>query len=164
MAAGTFSAKDVSHISKFKGDQFNFYKFQLRLVLMDHSLLDVVEGVNTKPTVIVPIANPSNAAAVTTNTQAINDWIKLDIAAQNFIVSTVEEKVMRVIMNCTTSHLMWTRLLNQYEQATVENKHLLMGTFMSYQYDSNLDVMTHVAAIESFAAQLRDIKSADSDD
>jgi hypothetical protein len=58
MAAGTFSAKDVSHISKFKGDQFNFYKFQLKLVLMNHGLLNVVEGVYQKPTVVTPVANP----------------------------------------------------------------------------------------------------------
>ena len=94
MAAGTFSAKDVSHISKFKGDQFNFYKFQLRLVLMNHSLLDVVEGVHQKPTVLAPVANPSNAAAVTANTDEVNEWMKMDIAAENFIVSTIEEKVM----------------------------------------------------------------------
>lgn len=164
MAAGTFSAKDVSHISKFKGDQFNFYKFQLKLVLMNHGLLNVVEGVYQKPTVVAPVANPSNAAAVTANTDEINEWMKMDIAAQNFIVSTIEEKVMRTIMTCTTSHLMWTRLLNQYELASMENKHLLMGKFMSYQYDSNHDIMIHIAAIESLAAQLRDVNSAVSDD
>jgi gag-polypeptide of LTR copia-type len=132
MAAGIFSAKDASHISKFKGDQFNLNKFQLRLVLMNRGLLNIVEGVYKKPTVVAPIADPSNAAVVTANTAEINEWKKMDIAAQNFIVSTVEEKVMRTIMNCTTSNLMWTRLLNQYELASMENKHLFMGKFVSY--------------------------------
>ena len=111
---------------------------------MNHNLLDVVEGVYQKPTVLAPVANPSNAAAVTSNTGEINEWMKMDIADQNCIVSTIEETVMRTIMNCTTSHLMWTRFLNQYELASMENKHLLMGKFMSYQYDSNHDIMIHI--------------------
>jgi hypothetical protein len=59
---------------------------------------------------------------------------------------------------------MWTRLLNQYELASMENKHLLMGKFMSYQYDSNHDMMIHIAVIESLAAQILDGNSAVSDD
>ncbi|XP_057376223.1 uncharacterized protein LOC130697331 [Daphnia carinata] len=164
MAAGIFSAKDVSHISKFKGDQFNFYKFQLRLVPMNHGLLNIVEGTNKRPTAIAPIASPSNAAEVKINTEKIDEWIKMDTAAQNFIVSTLEEKVMRTIMNCKTSYSMWSRLVSQYELASMENKHLLMGKFMSYQFDASYDVMTHVAAVETLASQLCDVNSPVSDD
>jgi hypothetical protein len=39
-----------------------------------------------------------------------------------------------------------------------------MGKFMSYQYDSSYDVMTQVAAVESLAAQLRDLNAIVSDD
>jgi hypothetical protein len=59
---------------------------------------------------------------------------------------------------------MWTRLLIQYELISVENEHLLMGKFMSYQYESNHDIMIHIAAIKSLAAQLRDVNSTLSDD
>jgi hypothetical protein len=52
---------------------------------------------------------------------------------------------------------MWTCLLSKYELALAENKHLLISKFMSYQYNSNCDVMTHVAAVESRAAQLSDV-------
>jgi hypothetical protein len=36
----------------------------------------------------------------------------MDVATQNFIVSTLEEKVKQTIMNCKTLHSMWTRLLS----------------------------------------------------
>lgn len=106
MAAGTFSAKDVSHIMKFKGDQFSFYKFQLKLVLKNYALLGIVEGVETKPTAVALLADHSNNAAVTTRNSEIDDWEKKDTAAQNYIVATLEEKVMMTIMNCKTANSM----------------------------------------------------------
>jgi hypothetical protein len=39
-----------------------------------------------------------------------------------------------------------------------------MGKFMSYEYDSSYDVMTQVAAVESLAAQLRDVNLVVCDD
>ena len=148
MATGVFSAKDVSHITKFKGDQFNFYKFQLKLVLKNHELLEVVEGYKTnKPVPITPLADNSNADAVTDRNTLIATWEaaweRKDTAAQNYIVSTVEEKVMRTIMNCNSAYSMWQRLLTQYELSSVESKHLLMGKFMAYKFNPSHCIMTH---------------------
>ncbi len=67
-------------------------------------------------------------------------------------------------MNYKTSNSMWIHLLNQYELASVENKHLIMGKFMAYQYDPTHDIMSHVSAVESLASQLRDVNSPISDD
>ncbi|XP_046639952.1 uncharacterized protein LOC124321089 [Daphnia pulicaria] len=164
MATGTFSAKDVSHITKFKGDQFSFYKFQLKLVLKNHALLKIVEGDEQKPAAIVLLADNSNNAAVIARNTQIDEWDKKDTAAQNYIVATLEEKVMRTIMNYKTSNSMWIRLLNQYELASVENKHLLMSKFMAYQYDPTHDIMSHVSAVESLASQLSDVNSPISND
>lgn len=75
---------------KFKEDQFNFFKSRLGLVLMNQDLLNIV-GVHKEPTVVAPVANPSNAADVKANTDEIAGWIKMIIAANNFIVSTVEK-------------------------------------------------------------------------
>ncbi len=124
----------MSHSTKLKEDKFSFYYFQLKLVLKNHALLSIVEGVEQKPMAIVLLADNSNNAAVDTSINEIADWDKKDTAAQNYIVATLEEKVMRTILNSKTSNSMWIRLLNQYELASVENKYLLMGKFMAYQY------------------------------
>lgn len=164
MATGVFSAKDVSHITKFKGDHLNFFKFQLKLVLKNHELLDIVKGTEPKPDAVILLGDNSNAADVTTRYALIAIWDKKDTAAQNYIVSTLEEKVIRTIMNCTSAQSMWQRLLNQYELSSVENKHLLMGKFMGYQFDPSHCIITHISTIESLAAQLADVKSPVSDD
>lgn len=59
---------------------------------------------------------------------------------------------------------MWIRLLNQYELNSVDNKHLLTGKFMVYQYVPTHDIMFHVSAVESFASQLSDVNSPIPDD
>lgn len=40
----SFASKDVSHISKFDGTNFPFWKFQICLMLEQHELIDIVFG------------------------------------------------------------------------------------------------------------------------
>lgn len=127
-----FSAKDVSHIDKFNGDNFNFYKFKLKLVFENHSLLAIIEGTETKKDVLVADATNSNQAAVSARQVEITAWEQKDTAAQNYIVSTLEDKITRTILNCSCAKLMWDRLLAQYELSSVETKHVLLGKFIAY--------------------------------
>lgn len=51
-------------------------KFKLKLVLKNHALLNIVEGVEQKPTAIVLLADNSNNAAVIIRNNEIADWDK----------------------------------------------------------------------------------------
>ena len=72
MASANFSAKDISHITKFDGKNFSFWKSRLSLVLESYELLDVVDGSELEPTPIAALADNSNAASVTTRATSIN--------------------------------------------------------------------------------------------
>lgn len=163
MATGNFSAKYISHISKFDGSNFSFWKFQLKLVLENHGLVELVEGTDLLPSAIVLLADNSNNAAVTTRDTKIKEWKQRDITARNFIVSSLDEKCQRTLMTCTTAHGMWIRLKTQYELTSQENKHLLMTKFMSYEYEQGNNIISHITAIEELATQLSDLGTPVSD-
>ena len=109
MSAIAFSTRDTSHISKFNGSNFPFWKFQVSLVLKQHDLMDVVLGKQVQPQQADPVTDA--------NTKAIASWNKRDNSASCCIVATIEEKFQRSLINCKTSKEMWDRLAAQYEQA-----------------------------------------------
>lgn len=58
---------------------------------------------------------------------------------------------------------MWKRLASQYEQAAEENQYQLLQRFFDYKFQKQHSIMDHITAIETIAAQLRDIGSARTD-
>ena len=44
-----FSSKDVSHMAKFNGGNFPFWKFQVNLIFEQHKLLGVIDGTENCP-------------------------------------------------------------------------------------------------------------------
>lgn len=154
MAAGVYSAKDVSHITHFDGTNFSFWKFQLLLAVENHGLEEILNGTEAMP---APAAQDAAQAVRMARAAEIKAWKTKDVACRNYIVSTIDEKNQRSIMECKTASQMWNRLKARYEQATTSNRHLLLHKFMSYEYEENNDIMSHVSTIISLASQLKDI-------
>jgi hypothetical protein len=159
MASVNFSAKDISHITKFDGKNFSFWKSRINLVLESYELLDVVDGSEVKPTPIVILADNSNAAIVTARATIIKQWKKHDVTARNLILSSLDDKCQLTVIGCPTANQMWNRLKSQFELTSKENSHMLLESFMSYKYESGHDVMRHISTIEALARQLNEIGS-----
>lgn len=154
MATGVFSSKDVSHVSKFNGTNFSFWKFQITLILEQHELCDIVLGKSTKP---APLPAGSDAALIAARDKEIMLWNKKDNSARCFIVSTIEEQAQISLINCKTAHEMWTRLKSQHEQNSEENKHYLLQMFYAYEYEEGGNVTSHITAMETMATDLSDL-------
>jgi hypothetical protein len=149
MATETFQPK-IFHTSKLDRSNFSFWKFQLKLILENHGLIELVERNNLLPTAIVLLADNSNNAEVTTRDSSIKNWKQRDITARNFIVSSLDEKYQRTLMTSTTAACGFDSKLNM-SSTLHENKHLLMAKFMSYENKQGNNVMSHITAIEKLA-------------
>ena len=149
MSTNTFSTTDASHVTKFNGSNFPFWKFQVSLVLKQHDLMDVVLGKQVQPQQADPVTDA--------NTKAIASWNKRDNSASCCIVATIEETFQRSLINCKSSKEMWDRLAAQYEQAVSENKYFLQQRFYNYSFQQGHDVMSHITEIETLASQLSDL-------
>jgi hypothetical protein len=102
--------KDVSHITKFQGSNFQLWKFQMQLVLDAKDIMGVVEGSEAKPH---------------QNANSLKEWEKKDKAGKMYICAALSEKIVEHLLNCKTSSQMWKRLSVLHEQNAAENKHLL---------------------------------------
>lgn len=61
------------------------------------------------------------------------------------------------LINCETSHQMWTRLKAKFTQKSVANKGQLWTQFYEYKFKGNLDILANITNVENIARQLKDI-------
>jgi hypothetical protein len=95
--------KEMSHVAKFDGTNFQFWKFQITLLPEQHDLIEIVIGASTAPT---PDIDASTQAVK--NSAAIKTWNQRDSTAKNFIVFTMESQQARSSMTCKSAKEMWT--------------------------------------------------------
>lgn len=53
------SLKDIGHLTKFNGSNFPRWKCGLRLILEQHGLLDIIDGVELKPAEVILYSRPN---------------------------------------------------------------------------------------------------------
>ncbi|KAI9553837.1 hypothetical protein GHT06_019106 [Daphnia sinensis] len=135
-----FTAKDVAHIDKLTGANFQVWKFQICLMLRNHSLMDLVLGTEVKP-------DPVVASDVTTNQAATNSWNHKDNTAQLLISATICSDQQRSLIPVRLPHKCGN-----------------VSSFLNYQCKEGYDISSHVTAVELMASQLQDVGSPIYDD
>lgn len=129
---------DSIKIDKFENsDQWNSWKFQIKILLSAGDVFDVVKGDEVKP---VKISGQTDAV----HSVAVKDWQKKDNKAQKIIVTTIGKQPMMHIINCNTSNEMWIKLQSVYEQKSKTNIHLIQQRFYSFKKDPLDDMAIHI--------------------
>lgn len=147
--------RDIISIEKFQeASQWTVWSFQVKVILTAAEIFGVVNGDDKIPTVTTDKDYAKNLA----------DWKKNDAKAQKIIVTSIGQKVMIHILNCTTAQQMWEKLKSIYEQDNAASKHLLHQQFFSYEKSADDDVATHISKLESIAQKLKNMKVDISDD
>lgn len=72
--------------------------------------------------------------AVCVNFEAIDSWKKRDCYARMLIFNGNDETRQKALLNCKSSHEMWSRLNTQYLERAADNKHLLHREFINLRY------------------------------
>ena len=100
-------AKEMSHVAKCDGTNFQFWKFQITLLLEQHDLIEVVTGASTAPTPDIDASADIDASTqAVKNSVAIKTWNQRDTNARNFIVFTMESQQARLMMTCKSAKQM----------------------------------------------------------
>lgn len=128
-------------------EQWQLWKFKVRILMKAREVFDVVDGTSEKPNL-----TQSDYAA------AIKDWNKKDITAQNIISATIGQQPTLHIMNSNSSSDMWKKLMSIYEQKSNTSVHFLQQRFYGYVKDPNDSISMHIAKLEEIAQQLNDLK------
>lgn len=144
----------LKHVTKFDGQNFQIWKFQMNTIFVACDLLEVVNGSE---------ARPMNNEA---HTVAYKSWLKRNAKAMFLISSSMDPKQMDsllLILTCTTAHEMWNKLTTIHEQKSATNKLILTQKFHEYRMNPSDSVVQHVAKVQNMAQQLKDVEEQVSD-
>lgn len=139
----------VKSITKFDGNNFQLWKFQIGTVFHASGIHDIVTGERTRP------ADLSSADG--------KAWTKDNAKAMCIISSAVEYSQLEYLITCKTASDMWNKLSLVHEQKSEANKLHLMKRFHDYRITTNDSVVHHIAKIQNIAAQLKDVGEVVSD-
>lgn len=95
--------EDLHYITKFNGENFEAWEFQMRLLLAAEELGDYVSGKKKQPT-----ADPSSFEA--------RQWTKDNAKAMLMIAGAMTSNQLNLLITCDTAHEMWTKLTTLYQR------------------------------------------------
>lgn len=85
---------ELRNVKCYNGQNFHLWKFQLRAILLGQDLMGIVDGSVPKPT------DPAQQA----------EWVKKDNQCISLLCKAVDESILKILMNCTTSKAIWDKL------------------------------------------------------
>lgn len=125
---------------KLNENNWNVWKFQVKVTLIAKELYGVTSGTEVKP-------------EDTDKTYA--GFIKKDAKAQEVLVSRMEPGPMSHIISCVSAKEMWDRLHIIYEKKSNVSIHLLQQQFFNLKFDDN--VMNFLSKIQNLVAEMKQL-------
>lgn len=133
--------EDISarNITKFDGQNFQCWKFQVRALFTVYGVQDVVSGDRTMPEEVA-----GEEAAQVALRQA---WKKDNARAMYLMSSTLESKQLEPLIVCTTAKDMWGSLVRVHERTSSSNRLMLTQKFHEYRMYPGDSVVNHIAKV-----------------
>lgn len=130
----------MSHIDKLLGsEQWETWKFQVKLALMSMDAWEVVSG-----SLIFTVANQ-------------DPFRKADNKAQMVIGTTVGSTQVNHIKHCTTAKQMWDALVDVHEQKTDAEKGRLNSMFWSFKIKNGEAIADAISRLNDIAMRLQSL-------
>lgn len=133
---------EVLHVTKFDGNNYRQWKFQMKCVLRARGVYEVASGATLKPEGVL--------------VESLITWNKLDAIAVFTLTSTMEFAQITLVENCESSKQILDKLDSIYEQKSELNKMILRKNFYQYKMDSSDSMARHIAKVDNLAWQIRD--------
>ena len=134
---------DKLQVTKFDGHgDFHVWKFQVQMFLDANGWFSTICGTFPRPDVA--------------GERQMN-WYKIEARAKAAIVNSLEVNVVRSVMSLPTARDMWERLSALYESRSKLSISLLLQEFHAYAMTDDIDMVTHIANVESMSQRLSDL-------
>lgn len=143
--------QELSKVNLLRGEEnWAVWKFQVRVLMKASEAYSVVDGSEVRPQLqLNPTAEQSSA-----HRKALKAWDKLDGMAQKIIATTMGEKSLLHIINCTSANEMWIKLHEIYENKNQTSIHILLQQWFSLQKNAADSISTHIAKVKDLAHRL----------
>lgn len=137
------STNIVTSTIRLEGENnWNVWKFQVRVVLNSFGLLEVTNGTTPRPA---------------DDSKDLPKWLEKDAKAQSIIVTRLAERVIAHVVNCNTAAEIWCKLHSVYELKSSASIHLLQQKFFGYSYLPGSTMGEHISQLQDIAKRLLDL-------
>lgn len=141
------SERDLMSIDKLSDENFELWKFQMRLLFEKRGCLDVIEGRMTKP------EQPTTTAQ---EIEKLNVWNKKDADGRYYIGTSIETRFMKHVITCETAKDMWDILCGLFEKKNSTRRKWLQKKLITMKFDKeNQKVADYIADAKNLAVQLK---------
>lgn len=118
------------------------WKCNIRLMLRYHGLLEIVDGVEKKP-------SPEETAI------SVTDWTRRDAQAQLIITTHIDMAIFKRLGTFESSCEAWQRLISIYEQSSKHRLDRFSEEFFTAKKDRGQDMMSYVSNMQRTFHDLR---------
>ena len=132
--------KELSGIARFNGNEFHIWKWQMRSLLQYKRIHTIVNGTETLEDAIDK-----------------EDWQAREYSAFTLLCNSVERRVLTPLLQCTTSHEIWTTLLSIYEHNSSADVHELQRRFFNATIKPEQSIADYIRELQLILSELVDI-------
>ena len=132
--------KELSGIARFNGDEFHIWKWQMKSLLQYKKIHTIVNGTET-------LQDAEDKEA----------WQAREYAAFTLLCNSVERLVLTPLLQCTTSHEIWTTLLSIYEHKSSADVHELQRRFFTAKIQPEQSLADYIGDLQLILSELADI-------
>ena len=132
--------KELSGIARFNGDEFRIWKWQMKSLLQYKKVHTIVNGTETLE-----------------DAEDKEEWQAREYSAFTLLYNSVERRVLTPLLQCTTSHEIWTTLLSIYEHKSSADIHELQRRFFNAKIKSEQSMSDYIGDLQLILSELTDI-------
>ena len=132
--------KELSGIARFNGDEFHIWKWQMKSLLQYKKIHIIVNGTET-------LEDAENK----------EEWQAREYPAFTLLCNYVERRVLTPLLQCTTSHEIWTTLLSIYEHKSSADIHELQRQFFTAKIKPEQSLADYIGDLQLILSELADI-------
>ncbi|TMC14556.1 MAG: DDE-type integrase/transposase/recombinase, partial [Chloroflexi bacterium] len=150
------TGSDTYHVPKLTEENYRSWAQQLRWILDEKELLDIVDGTEPKP---IPNRDPVEAAKPAVQAEfekALSLWNRKMKKARSLIGASVSSSVMTYIEGMDDPAKMWEELENRYNPKSQATLLQVVREFMLAQKDDSINMEHHLQRVQRLKRQVEE--------
>ena len=148
MAESSDTTRRVGDIKKLDGTNYQSWKFNAKLMLMERGLWDIVTGAEK-----APVATEQDKKE-----KEIREFYQRSQKAYSLIALSVKEDLQVHIADSCLPNVAWENLQSHFEFVSITQIVRMTRAFYNAKMPEGLDVREHITTMTKLAQQLREMK------
>src|SRR5277367_5439799 len=151
------TGSDTYHIPKLTEENYRTWAQQLRWILDEKELLEVMEGAEAKPIApVAPEGEEVSAALQSEYETRLATWNKKMKKARSTIGASVTPSIMTYIDGMDDPAKMWKVLADRYNPKSQATLLQLVREFMTAKKDDSIDMEHHLQRVQRLKRQVEE--------